>query len=295
MTTQPTDLYPSRVGGTSALRERLDPVVYGPANSALTDPERECYRRDGFLPLNDLLNPVEVGHLLFELRTLAARDTERPEVILEPESKAVRSVFNVHQQSSRVMRLLQSERVLPIVEELLGSEVYIHQSRVNFKPAFEGREFYWHSDFETWHVEDGMPRIRALSLSINLTDNTAVNGPLMVMAGSHQHYVSCAGYTPADHHTQSLRRQEYGVPTREQLTWLASCGETLAMTGKEGSAVLFDCNLMHGSAANMTPHPRANLFVVFNSVNNKLLAPYSGQPPRPEHIASRDFAPITAP
>jgi hypothetical protein len=41
--------------------------------------------------------------------------------------------------------------------QLLGSDVYVHQSRVNFKPGFNGQDFYWHSDFETWHAEDGMP------------------------------------------------------------------------------------------------------------------------------------------
>lgn len=53
--------------------------------------------------------------------------------------------------------------------QILGSEVYIHQSRVNYKPGYGGTGFYWHSDFETWHSEDGMPRMRALSVSIALT------------------------------------------------------------------------------------------------------------------------------
>src|SRR3546814_10756649 len=44
-------------------------------------------------------------------------------------------------------------------------------SRLNYKPGFKGKEFYWHSDFETWHVEDGMPQMRALSMSILLAEN----------------------------------------------------------------------------------------------------------------------------
>lgn len=62
-------------------------------------------------------------------------------------------------------------RLLDIAQFLLDDEVYIHQSRLNYKPGFRGKEFYWHSDFETWHVEDGMPRLRALSISITLTEN----------------------------------------------------------------------------------------------------------------------------
>ena len=66
---------------------------------------------------------------------------------------------------------------MTIAEQILGSQVYIHQSRVNLKPGFKGKEFYWHSDFETWHIEDGMPRMRALSCSIefNMLDGTSTS------------------------------------------------------------------------------------------------------------------------
>jgi ectoine hydroxylase len=285
------DLYPSRVGAEPALTPRLDPVLHGPSRGALGDDPRRKLEQDGYLCLPELLAPSAADALLAELEALR-RSPElrgRPEVVLEPSSEAVRSVFDIHRLSRTVAQLVQSEPLLSIVEELLGSEVYIHQSRVNFKQGFDGKEFYWHSDFETWHVEDGMPRMRALSVSLNLTANTAVNGPLMVIPGSHQHYVSCPGRTPLDHHQQSLRRQEYGVPTREQLALLVERGGIAAPTGPAGSAVLFDCNLMHGSAGNITPWPRSNVFIVFNSIDNTLEAPFAGIAPRPSYIASRDY------
>ena len=105
--------------------------------------------------------------------------------------------------------------------QILGSEVYIHQSRVNFKPGFDGKEFYWHSDFETWHAEDGMPRIRAVSISISLTDNYSFNGPLMIMPGSHRTYVSCVGETPDENYKSSLVQQIAGTPDQAALSALA--------------------------------------------------------------------------
>src|SRR5690606_39163792 len=156
----------------------------------------------------------------------------------------------------------------------LDSEVYIHQSRVNLKPGFHGKEFYWHSDFETWHVEDGMPRMRAVSCSILLTPNTPYNGPLMLVPGSHKQYVACVGRTPEDHYTQSLRRQEFGVPDDDSLARLVEQGGIEAPTGPAGSLLLFDCNTMHGSSSNISPFPRSNLFFVYNSVENRVQAPY---------------------
>jgi ectoine hydroxylase len=49
---------------------------------------------------------------------------------------------------------------------------------------------------------------------------------------------------------------------------------------------------MHGSNGNITPFPRSNVFVVFNSVDNVLEDPYAAPAPRPSHIAARDFTPL---
>jgi ectoine hydroxylase len=71
-------------------------------------------------------------------------------------------------------------------------------------------------------------------------------------------------------------------------------GGIVSETGPAGSAVLVDCNTMHGSVSNITPWSRCNVFIVFNSVENALVQPFSGQPPRPRHIASRSFTALSA-
>lgn len=50
---------------------------------------------------------------------------------------------------------------------------------------------------------------------------------------------------------------------------------------------LFDSNLLHASAGNISPVPRANIFVVFNSVGNTLKSPFCGTVPRPQFLAAR--------
>src|SRR3546814_19116218 len=116
-----------------------------------------------------------------------------------------------------------------------------------------------------------MPRMRAISVSVQRADNHAVNGPLMLMPGSHQTYVSCVGETPQDHYRQSLRKQEYGVPDRDSLTRLAETCGIVGPTGPAGSIVLFSCDPMHGSNGNITPFARANPFTVYNSVSPRLV------------------------
>jgi ectoine hydroxylase len=38
---------------------------------------------------------------------------------------------------------------------------------------------------------------------------------------------------------------------------------------------------------NITPYPRSNIFVVFNSVDNRLAAPFAAPKPRPGYLAAR--------
>jgi ectoine hydroxylase len=291
MNTPVSDVYPSRSDRDAAIIARQDPVIYGTGSyvDALAPEQLAGYERDGFLLIPDLFPQDEIRALLAEIERMQADPAVAAldEAVAEPQSRTIRSIFRVHELSDIMAGLVRDPRVADVARQILGSEVYVHQSRANLKPGFEGKEFYWHSDFETWHVEDGMPRMRALSCSVLLTDNTACNGPLMLMPGSHQQFISCRGRTPDDHYKTSLRKQEYGVPDQISLRLLAEQGGVEAMTGRAGSVVFFDCNTMHGSSGNISPLPRANVFVVYNSVDNALRDPRYGLKPRPEYIAAR--------
>ena len=137
-----------------------------------------------------------------------------------------------------------------------------------------------------------MRQMRAVSASIALTENTANNGPLMLVPGSHHYFVACVGATPEEHYKSSLQRQEIGVPDHDSLRWLVEQGGIEAPVGPPGSLVLFECNTMHGSNSNITPLPRSNVFLVYNSVDNALAAPFAAPKPRPDFIASRDVAAV---
>jgi ectoine hydroxylase len=290
-----TDRYPTRKDAEPKLLARQEPVVWGTVHDGLCSPgDLEHFDTNGYLSVEALVGADEVQALRDELRRLSADDAVRTDerTVIEPEANEVRSIFEVHKISSVVAEVIRDERIAGRARQLLGSEVYVHQSRINFKPGFAGKEFSWHSDFETWHAEDGMPAMRALSFSIALTDNYPYNGPLMIMPGSHREFLTCVGETPAEHYKESLRRQEIGTPDPDSLTGLADRHGIDMLTGKAGGATIFDCNCMHGSNGNITPYPRSNVFVVFNSVDNACVEPYAAAQPRPSYIGAREFTPI---
>jgi ectoine hydroxylase len=283
------DHYPSRQG-VHQFTPRHDPTVYAPNDRAapIAQEQIDAYVKNGFVVLDDLFSDVEIRMFQQEMERLTTDKEVKPsETITESGSGEVRSIFRVHERSALFKKLASDPRLASLARYILNDEVYIHQSRLNFKPGFRGKEFYWHSDFETWHVEDGMPRMRALSMSITLTENFDFNGSLMLVPGSHRQFASCAGETPESHFKTSLKKQEYGVPSDDQLKQLIGDGSIVTAKCKPGSVIVFDCNVMHGSNGNITPAPRSNVFFVYNALTNRVVEPFCNQPARPEYICSR--------
>ncbi|MFC4854350.1 phytanoyl-CoA dioxygenase family protein [Actinophytocola glycyrrhizae] len=274
------DRYPTRIDGDPDLIDRTDPSVWdftgaGPIDRATV----AAHHAKGFSIHHDLLSEAEVAACRDELARLATdpglADDSRT---LRTESGEVSAIYDVHTLSELVAELVCDPRVLDRARQVLGSDVCVHQSRIEYLPGFHGKGAYWHSPFETWHAEDGMPAPRAVSVSIPLSGQE-MTGELMAMPGSHRTFVPTS-------------RGSGGVPGKEHLTRLADAYGIERFTDAEGSLLMFDANLMQGSADNITPFPRTNIHVVFSSVENRLCEPFAGGEPRPAFIANRDGTPL---
>lgn len=285
------DQYPSRYVSAPQHLPRYEPVAWRPwqPDAPLSETLYRQWCENGFLQLDKMFSSEEVELFRAELASLASDEAVLAceEAITEPDSGALRSLFAPHRHSAMFSALMTDKRLLNIAEYLLASRVYVHQARVNFKPGFHGTGFFWHSDFETWHAEDGLPRMRTLSMSISLTDNHPCNGPLMLIPGSHRTFISCVGRTPRQHYRMSLKKQTIGLPDANSIERLATQGIHCA-TGGAGSVTLFDCNTLHGSADNLSPFPRSNLFFVYNSIENQPVNPFASDRPRPWYIGARE-------
>ncbi|MFE9933868.1 phytanoyl-CoA dioxygenase family protein [Streptomyces sp. NPDC005533] len=286
------DLYPTR-GSEEVLTGRVDPVVWSEPGTPgpMWAHELESFERDGFLSVDELVvGAQDLPRTPHDAR-IGGEGREHLADPVDLEHGAHFAGVRLHDgplvgQRRRVTQ--QPVHLVPVDVHLVD----VHQSRINVKPGFGASGFYWHSDFETWHAEDGLPHMRTVSVSIALTPNHPTNGGLMIMPGSHRSFLGCAGATPKDNYKKSLQMQDAGTPSDAALTKFASaCGIKL-FTGKAGSATWFDCNAMHGSGDNITPFPRSNVFLVFNSVENRPSPPFAAPVRRPRYIASQDFTPV---
>ncbi|MXP19761.1 ectoine hydroxylase [Gordonia sp. HNM0687] len=289
--TKPVDVYRTRLAKRGQIEPRPHPTVWGDTSvrGPLSADQLAAYAERGFHTATNVLSDNDIRTCMSEVDVITDRLGNDERVVRESSSGDVRSLFAVHHLSDAIAEICARPEIVGVAEQILDDEVYVHQSRMNLKPGFAGGPFYWHSDFETWHAEDGMPKPRALSVSLALTPNYEYNGALMIIPGSHKKFLTCVGQTPGDYHRESLTsyRPPFGTPEEDDVTALAEEHGIDMITGPAGSALYFDSNCMHASSGNITPFPRSNLFVVFNAKSNAIGEPFAAAKPRPDYLAHR--------
>ncbi|XP_070569657.1 ectoine dioxygenase-like [Ptychodera flava] len=299
------DLYPSRAGICEVL-PRKDPVIWThkgiSAAGPLTNEELNHYNQRGFLVLHDIFTTEEMKPVQDEInlfKTNAEHNISEDEdptltadsnFLTEPNTKKLRGIFAPHMHLPSVNRLTRSVKLISRAKQILADDVYIHQSRVNMHQALVGNGHHWHTDFEIFHSEDGMPRMRGLTMVVMLNINTPQQGSLIVVPESHKIFIPTAKSTSLDSlETNSKFKIQYGAPDEAILSELVDQHGIEYCNGDPGSVIIFDLNLVHANQNNLSTLDRTNLFVVYNSMENKLVKPFNAPwDRRPEHMAARD-------
>jgi len=81
----------------------------------------------------------------------AGYDVER--LINDPQGRlALRKIQGAYDSEPEFRRVCASERILDVVEDLIGPDIYYHSSKLMFKPARGGRRKPWHQDFAYWSM-----------------------------------------------------------------------------------------------------------------------------------------------
>ena len=230
----------------------------------LDDVQLAGYRERGYLFVPELLSSNEVACLREALPAVLAR--AGPEIVREKDdSSAIRLAFGAHLYAEAFATLARLPKVLGPSQQLVGEPVYLHQSRINPKEAFGtgSSAWEWHQDYPPWHVVDGMPEPRCVMTSVFLDDCTVAKSPLLVVPGSHGHGL-IDSYQP----DPSARGSLLYHLGREALQTLANDNDIEALVGPAGSVAFVNCNLVHGSANNVSPWRRAIMYLIYNAISN---------------------------
>jgi|RhiMethySRZTD1v2_1073278.scaffolds.fasta_scaffold14704_4 L-proline 4-hydroxylase len=266
----------------------------------ITSEQINQYREKGFLLLPDFLRQSEIAIIKSQLPSVFAEQGRRR--VNEKDGVAVRSVYGAHTTNEIFNRLTRLPRLVEPARQILGSDVYVYQFKVNAKHGFGGDLWEWHQDYIFWNREDGMPSPRVMNIAIFVDEVNEFNGPVFLIPGSHKHgmietqgrdtrldQAQAAAYSQSPDWIANLTAKLKYSLDKETVGRLARRHGMVAPKGPAGSALFFDSNLAHGSPNNISPFDRVLILVTFNSVENKPVPPKKR---RPDFLASRACEPI---
>ena len=244
----------------------------------LNDDQLAQLRDEGWIFMPDYFSEDEVAVLKAEAHKVF--QLKRDEIYLEKDGTP-RSAFAVHRLNEAFDLLGRHPRLIEPLKQLWGEDVYLHQYKINAKSKFTGDVWQWHQDYGNWLEKDGMPEPRAMNMSVFLDEVFPYNGALMLIPRSHRH-----GVLESTKDTATTSFPLY-TQSQETVERLINEGGLVVPTGKPGSMLMFDGNLVHGSAGNITPFPRNIVYLTLNACSN-----YIRKPTREEWLAHQDFKPI---
>jgi phytanoyl-CoA hydroxylase len=242
-----TGLY--RHGGVATAVAGLD---------ALTEADIARFWEDGFLAIDGVFGPAEVGAALegmldliegkvpgyrglqFEAGARAALATTPR----EGKQDLVRKLSHFIQYDAGLHRIATDPGVLALVEGLIGDKPGIFEDKALIKPPRIGREKPWHQDHAYWNLPLESTVVTAW---IALDAATVENGCLFVIPGSHRE-------GPVVH----FRRRDWQICDDQ-----VQRNRVVAAPLGPGGMLLFHSMLQHGTPANTSTLRRRALQFVY--------------------------------
>jgi len=219
------------------------------------------YESTGALLLERVFAQAEVAVLRQAANRVASED--RPNVTPEADGSAARMVHGAHAYEPTFGDLCRHPRLIEPAAQLIGSGVYVHQSRLNYNAGHGTGGFDWHQDYSTWHKIDGLPNPRAMMIAVFLDEMDATNGPLLYIPGSQDEGL-IDEFEPVKDAVGNILMK---LSTR-RLSQMVDSRGIAAASGHAGDVLFMHCNLVHGSAANISPRSRTLFYVNVNSIEN---------------------------
>jgi len=261
----------------------------------LNDHSIREYREKGYLETPNVFTNDEISLLKRELRNVLKRKSNR--IVKEKGSNSIRSHYGAHMINRIFKDLTRNERILDPIRQILKSEAYVYQFKINTKASFDGDLWDWHQDYIFWNREDGLRSDNVINLAILLDPMHEFNGPCFFMPGSQKEgMIDLSSRTKPDpaykdspkwilNLTSNLK---YSLDRNSVKTLIKKYG-IVSVKASEGSVVFFDGNMVHASPSNISPFDRTIIIITYSSVKNKPKLPKN---PRPDFLVSRDYRPL---
>lgn len=253
----------------------------------LTPDDIATYEKDGVLVLPGRFSSEEVE----TMREAFERDARVPgdHRIMEPDSEAVRAVYASHLRQPEYTALAHDPRLLRPAQQLLARDLYLYQFKINAKLGFSGDGWAWHQDYIAWKIADDLPAPRLINFTVFLDPVNEFNGPIVFVPGSHRDGLLRDDRGAGRRSEQHLDPDDIALSPEHMCALVERYG-MYSPKGEAGTVVIFHPEIVHGSAANLSPYARRLVIATYNEVHNTP----RGRP-RPEYLVCRDTRPLIIP
>jgi phytanoyl-CoA hydroxylase len=241
-------------------------------STVTSETRTEIYDKQGYLDVQNLLKPDEVAELCHRTDEIAeGKGPDFPQNFLELEpgadgirtARTVRKINHCAENDSVFMKYAKDDRILEIVEELMGPDIKLFGSQLFMKPP-GGVEKPYHQDSPYFPIEP----MSLVTCWIALDDVTVENGCLWVVPGSHR-----LGPLP---HTEKWLvgdREDKRVPESE-----FDRSTEVPITLSPGSCSFHHSLILHMSHPNHTKTSRRGLAYHYMTAQSRWTNPNKPQP-----------------
>ena len=171
---------------------------------------------------------------------------------LNQKNSMVIHTHNVQSYSSLMLHMLQHDAFLNKVEELIGSDIILHHTKLFLKPAKVGSLFPLHQDWSYFPTLTNT----MIAAVIHLSDSTEEMGCFRVIPSSHK----LGKIKNSDGHKHlSEIHSKYNLKNAKPII------------ANKGDILFFHCCLLHGSLPNLSDLPRKTILIQLYSGNDKII------------------------
>ena len=231
------------------------------------------FQNDGYVVMEEALTAEQLNSIRSDLVAWVEQSKDysqpfgqimdgRPRFDIEPnthspETPALRRITSPAEISEACLATVKDNHALDLVTQFFGDNIKHLANKINLKLPSSGTEVRFHQDF-TFEPHSNQDIVTVLFF---LDDVTLENGPLEVVPGTHKgplyslwHNGVFTGAVSAEIEAEHKKN-------------------ALSCYGKAGSACLMHSKLLHGSAANLSQHPRSLFIVTYVAEDAIALSP----------------------
>ncbi len=248
----------------------------------LTNEQIRQYQDDGYVMVSDVFSTELVQKMRDATDRLveASRELNASDNVydLAPAHTAqkprVRRIKNPIAVDPVFMEALKHPKLIAALQQLLGPNLRVRNTKLNLKEAHVGDPVEWHQDWAFYpHTNQDV-----LAVGVMLDDCELENGPLLVIPGSHKDAIY-------NHHADGYFCGAMD-PTRDEVDF----DKAMACTGPAGSFSIHHGRTVHGSAENTSNQPRRLLLYEVTAADAWPLSGTPGAVTTLEEFNSRIFA-----